>query len=58
MIPNQTKEALNDVGKKLALLLPDFFGKISFNITDGKYINSNVEQSIKPCSLNKGAKNE
>ena len=56
MIPKQTKEALNDLGTKLALLLPDFFGKVTFNIYDGKYVHSNVEQSIKNDNLKQGAK--
>lgn len=55
MIDEKTKTALNEIGKKLALILPDFYGKVSFNIQDGKYVNSNVEQSIKPSNLKKGA---
>ena len=50
------KDAINEHGRNLALILPNFYGKISFNITDGKYINSNVEQSIKPRNLKKGDK--
>lgn len=45
---------MNTVGKKLSLLLPGFYGKVSFNIHDGTYVNSNVEQSIKPDDLEKG----
>ncbi len=56
MIDERIKTALNEEGERIALLLPNFFGKVSFNITDGRYINSNVEQSIKPCNLKKGAK--
>lgn len=56
MIDIATKKKINDIGERLGLTLPDFFGKVSFNIQDGKYINSNVEQSIKPSNLNKGAK--
>ena len=57
MISEQTKFELNVIGESLSLILPDFYGKVSFNIQDGKYVNSNVEQSIKPSNLNKGAKN-
>ena len=57
MIDEKTKYELNVIGKTLSLLLPDFYGKVSFNIQDGKYVNSNVEQSIKPSNLKKGAKN-
>lgn len=56
MIDEKTKFELNVIGESLALILPDFYGKVSFNIQDGKYVNSNVEQSIKPSNLNKGAK--
>ena len=57
MIDEQTKFELNVIGESLALILPDFYGKVSFNIQDGKYVNSNVEQSIRPSNLKKGAKN-
>ena len=57
MIDKKTKTALNDIGQKLSLHLPDFYGKVTFNIYNGKYVNSNVEQSIKPDNLNKGAEN-
>jgi len=54
MINEQAKKDINDIGKILALELPEFYGKIAFNIQDGKYVNSNVEQSIRPCNPNKG----
>ena len=57
MIDEKTKYELNVIGETLSLLLPNFYGKVSFNIQDGKYVNSNVEQSIKPSNLKKGAKN-
>ena len=57
MIDEKTKFELNVIGETLSLLLPNFYGKVSFNIQDGKYVNSNVEQSIKPSNLKKGAKN-
>ncbi len=57
MIDEKTKTALNEFGERLCKLLPGFYGKVSFNIQDGKYVNSNVEQSIKPSNLNKGAEN-
>ncbi len=58
MIDKKIKEALNDIGQKLSLILPNFYGKVTFNYYNGKYVNSNVEQSIKPDNLNKGAENE
>ncbi len=54
MIPKQTKDALNDVGLKLSRLLPDFYGKITFNFYNGKYVHSSVEQSIKNTDLKQG----
>ncbi len=54
MIDTKKEAALNDFGKKLALLLPGFYGKVAFNIKDGKYINSNVERSIYPNNPKKG----
>ncbi len=56
MIPKQTKEALNEIGTKLALLLPDFYGKITYNFYNGKYVSFNVEQTVKKDNLNEGAK--
>ena len=54
MIPNQTKDALNDIGKRLSKILPEFYGKISFNFYNGKYVHSNVEESIKNTDLKQG----
>ena len=56
MIPSQTKEALNDIGMRLSKILPDFYGKVSFNFYNGKYVHSNVEQSIKNTDLKQGVK--
>ena len=57
MINRRTKDAIHELGKTLALLLPEFYGKVSFNITDGNYVSSNVEQSIRINEpLKKGAR--
>ncbi len=58
MIDEQTKDALNDMGRKLSRILPDFYGKVVFNFYNGKYVNLNIEQSIKNDNLKEGAKNE
>ncbi len=58
MIDSKTKEALNDIGQKLSLILPEFYGKVTFNYYDGHYVCSNVELSVKPDNFNKGAKND
>ena len=56
MIDKQTKKALNDAGRELSLILPNFHGKITFNYYDGHYVSSNVEQSVKPDNLKKRSK--
>ena len=56
MIDEKTKESLNNIGQELSLTLPEFYGKVTFNIYDGNYVSSNVEQSVKPDNLKKGAK--
>ncbi len=56
MIPSQTKEALNEIGKKLSEILPEFYGKITNNFYNGKYVSFNVEQTVKKDNLNEGAR--
>ena len=48
MIDKKTKTALNDVGQQLSLLLPDFYGKVTFNVYNGVYVNCNLSQSLQP----------
>ncbi len=56
MIDKQTKDALNEEGKRLSLLFPDFYGKIIFNFQN-QYVSSTVEQSVRITEpLSKGAK--
>ena len=56
MIDKQTKELLNEQGKRLSLLFPNFYGKIVFNFQN-KYVSSTVEQSVRITeTLLKGAK--
>lgn len=57
MIDEKIRILLNEIGERLSKILPKFYGKITFNIYNGKYVNSNVEQSIKPDNLKKGAEN-
>ncbi len=54
MVDDKIKDVLNSTGRKLALSLPGFYGKVTFNYQNGVYVNSNVEQSIKPDNLKKG----
>ncbi len=56
MVDPKTKSAINAIGDKLALQLPGFYGRVTFNLQNGKYVNSNVEQSFKPDNLKKGDK--
>ena len=51
MIDEQTKTVLNDIGKKLALTLPGFYGKITFNYYNGNYVSFNVELTVKKDDL-------
>ncbi len=53
---DRTKIALNIIGQKLALALPGFYGRVTFNLQNGVYVNVNMEQSFKPDNLKKGAK--
>ena len=46
MIDKETIAQINDAGAKLSSFLEGFYGKITFNFQDGRYVNSNVEQSI------------
>ncbi len=56
MIDKETIDAINNAGKELSLDLPKFYGKITLNYFNGKYVNSNVEITTKPDNLDKGAK--
>ena len=56
MIKEQAKQKINDIGERLALTLPDFYGKITFNFYNGNYVSFNVEQTVKKDNLYEGAK--
>ncbi len=55
MIDKQTKDVINKIGKDLSLKMPGFFGSVTLYFADNRYLRSTVEQSIKPCDLQKGA---
>ena len=57
MIDKRTKAMLSFTGETLSEGLPDFYGKITFNFYNGKYVSSNVEQTIKKNNLNEGVEN-
>ena len=56
MVDEKTKAAIKDIGNKLALHLPGFYGKVTFNYQNGIYVNSNVEQSITNDKPKEGVK--
>ncbi|HDY89138.1 MAG TPA: hypothetical protein ENH82_13615 [bacterium] len=58
MIDTKTKDALNDFGERLSKILLDFYGKVTFNFYNGRYVNLNIEQSIKNDNLKKGVEND
>jgi len=53
MITKEMKSKLIVTGIDLGSKVGDFYGKITFNFHGGKYVSSNIEQSIKPDNLKK-----
>ena len=41
------KEMFSQTGQDLASKLPMFYGKIEFNIQNGKFVNANMTQGFK-----------
>lgn len=53
METSETKERdemIHSAGRSLAKCLVDFYGKIVYNFHNGKYVNANIEQSVRPES--------
>jgi hypothetical protein len=48
----ERNKLLHLIGSQLAKHLKGFYGKITFNLQDGRYVNSNIEESIKPPKKN------
>lgn len=50
-IPVKTIEhrnaAIHRAGRILAEVLPRFYGRVSLNLQGGKYVNANIEESLK-----------
>lgn len=44
----ENKEEIHSIGEQLAKLLKGFFGAIQFNLQGGKYVNANINESIRP----------
>ena len=41
------KDMIRQIGQDLASKLPMFFGRVEFNIQNGKFVNANLCQGIK-----------
>ena len=54
MDTKERETKIHQIGTELAKELIDFYGSIRINICAGKYVNSNIEQSIKPEPQKKG----
>ncbi|KKM18138.1 hypothetical protein LCGC14_1668680 [marine sediment metagenome] len=48
MVDENMEAVINSTGRNLGLHLPGFYGRVTLNYQNGVYVNSNVEQSIKP----------
>ena len=40
------RDVLRQVGEEIARKMPKFYGKVTFNLQNGKYVNSNVADDI------------
>lgn len=43
-----SEKNIHKIGRQLGEQLKGFYGSVRFNIQNGKYVNANVEESIKP----------
>ena len=41
-------EMIHSAGRGLAKCLVDFYGSVKYNIQNGKYVNANIERSVRP----------
>ena len=53
MITKEMKSKLIVTGMDIGSKIGDFYGKISFNYYNGKYVCTNIEHTIKPEKLKK-----
>jgi len=53
MITKEMKSKLIVTGMDIGSKIGDFYGKISFNYYNGKYVCTNIEHTIKPDKLKK-----
>lgn len=48
MDTKEQETLIHKAGRILAEGLKDFFGSVEINIQGGKYVNSNIKQSVRP----------
>lgn len=48
MTNEQRNDIIHKIGEELAKSCVGFYGSVQFNIQDGKYVNANLNESIKP----------
>jgi len=46
ILPEHREQFIHQVGKHLADVIR--FGSIEFNFSDGKYVNANIKESVRP----------
>jgi hypothetical protein len=42
------EKAIHKLGREIGEILGEFWGSITLNFSGGRYVNSNIVQSIKP----------
>jgi hypothetical protein len=55
MDTKEQETLIHKAGRMLAAGLKGFFGSIEINVQDGRYVNSNVKQSLRPEKQEKEA---
>ncbi|HRT88029.1 MAG TPA: hypothetical protein P5296_15600 [Anaerohalosphaeraceae bacterium] len=53
---DERKDFLHMIGQSIAEHMGPFFGSVRFNMQNGKYVNCNIEESLKPEKQEKGTK--
>lgn len=53
---DERNDFLHMIGQSIAEHMGPFFGSVRFNMQNGKYVNCNVEESLKPEKQEKGTK--
>ena len=48
MDTREREKLIHRIGEQIAAEMPDFYGSVTLNFAGGRYVNSNIVQSIKP----------